>query len=137
MQEIAGLTVGAFLARRTARLDPRLLRVAVLAQVADLVTFAFVFGHAGLGERNPLAQVVVQASKGMFGSTTNEQMFVVNSLSFAVMFGLKLALIAFLIWVAPRLRQYKRTVLLVATVAGIAGALSNVVSLPLFMGPGG
>jgi hypothetical protein len=137
MQEIAGLTVGAFLARRTSRLDSRLLRAAVLAQAADLVTFAFIFGHAGQGERNPLAQVVVQAAKGIFGSTTNEQMFVVNSLSFFVMFGLKLALIAFLMWVAPRLRQYQRTVLLVATAAGIVGALSNFVSLPLFMGPGG
>jgi hypothetical protein len=137
MQEIAGLTVGAFLARRTSRLDSRLLRLAVLAQAADLVTFAFVFGHAGQGERNPLAVVVVQVAKSIFGSTTNEQMFFVNSLSFFAMFGLKLALIVFLIWVAPRLRQYQRTVLLVAIAAGIVGAVSNFVSLPLFVGPGG
>jgi hypothetical protein len=64
-------------------------------------------------------------------------MFVVNSLSFFVMFGLKLALIAFLIWVAPRLRQYQRPVLFLATAAGIVGAASNFLSLPLFMGPGG
>jgi hypothetical protein len=136
MQEIAGLTVGAVLARRTAKLEPQLLRVAVIAQVADLVSFAFIFGHAGQGERNPLAQVVVQAAKGIFGSSTNDQMFLVNSLSFFVMFGLQLALIAFLIWVAPRLRQYQRLVLLLATAAGIVGAVSNFLSLPLFMGPG-
>jgi hypothetical protein len=137
MQEIAGLTVGAFLARRTSRLDPQLLRFAVLAQAADLVTFAFIFGSAGQGERNPLAVVVVQAAKAIFGSRTNEQMFYVNSLSFLVMFGLKLALIIFLIWVAPRLRRYQRTVLLLATAAGIVGAVSNFASLPLFIGPGG
>jgi hypothetical protein len=137
MQELAGLTLGAIVARRTARLDPRLLRLAVFAQVADLVTFALIFGHAGQGERNPLAQVVVQAAKGIFGSATNDQMFVVNSLSFFVMFGLKLALIAFLIWVAPRLRQYQRPVLFLATAAGVVGAVSNFLSLPLFMGPGG
>jgi hypothetical protein len=137
MQEIAGLTVGAFLARRTSRLGPRLLRAAVFAQTADLVTFAFIFGHAGQGERNPLAQVIVQAAKAVFGSATNEQMFVVNSLSFLVMFGLKVGLIAFLIWAAPRLGKYQQLVLLVATAAGILGALSNFVSLPTFIGPGG
>lgn len=137
MQEIAGLTMGAVLVRRVSRLDVPLLRAAILAQTADLVTFAFIFQNGGLGERNPISHLIIGAAKSIFGSATNEQMFVVNSLSFIAMIGLKLALIAFLVWVAPRLRQYQRLVLILATVVGIVGAVTNLLSLPLFIGPGG
>jgi hypothetical protein len=137
MQEIAGLTLGAVLVRRVSRLNLPLLRAAMLAQTADLVTFAFIFQNGGAGERNPIAHLIVGAAKGIFGSTTNEQMFVVNSLSFFAIIGLKLALIAFLVWVTPRLRQYQRPVLFMATAVGVVGAVTNLLSLPLFVGPGG
>lgn len=137
MQEIAGLTLGAVLVRRVSRLDVPLLRAAILAQTADLVTFAFIFQNGGLGERNPISQFIVGTAKSIFGSTTNEQMFLVNSLSFFAMVGLKLALIAFLVWVTPRLRHYQRPVLFMAMAVGVVGAVTNLLSLPLFVGPGG
>jgi hypothetical protein len=52
------------------------------------------------------------------------------------MVGLKVGLIAFLVWLAPRLQRYQRPVLVLATAAGILGALSNLISLPIFVGPG-
>lgn len=91
---------------------------------------------AGQGERNPIAHLIVQTAKSFIGSATNEQMFVVNWLSVLAMVGLKVGLIAFLVWIAPRLRQYQRPVLLLATAVGIVGALSNFIVLPMFMGSG-
>ena len=137
MQEIAGVTIGALVVRRIHKLDAPLLRAAILAQTADLVTFAFIFQNGGLGERNPISHLIVGAAKAVFGSSTNEQMFVVNSLSFFAMVGLKLGLIAFLVWATPRLRQYQRLVLFMATAVGVVGAVANLLSLPLFVGPGG
>jgi hypothetical protein len=129
MQEIAGVALGVVLIRRVSRFDSTLLRTAILAQAADLVSFAFIFQNGGLGERNPIAHLIVGTAKGVFGSTTNEQMFVVNSLSFFAMIGLKLGLITFLVWVAPRLRQYRQAVLLLATAVGILGATANLLAL--------
>jgi hypothetical protein len=133
--EITGLTVGAVMLR-TSRSTPPILKAAILAQTADLVTFTFIFANAGQGERNPLAHLIVRAAKGIIGSATNDQIFLVNWLSVLVMVGLKLGLIAFLVWASPRLGRYQRPVLLAATAAGIAGALFNVISLPIFVGPG-
>ena len=50
--------------------------------------------------------------------------------------GIKLGLILYLVWAAPVLGRYRQPVLLVATAAGVVGALSNFVALPLFPGPG-
>lgn len=120
---------------RMARSRPPLLRAAILAQTADLVTFTFVFANSA-HEHNPLGSLVLQAVKSLIGSSTNDQMFLVNWLSVLVMVGLKVGLIAFLVWVAPRLRRYQQPVLVVATAAGIVGAASNLIALPLFMGSG-
>lgn len=129
MHEITGLTVGAVLVRMS-RQQPPLLRAAVVAQTADLVTFTFVFANS-FQEHNPLANLVLQTAKNLIGSETNEQMFWVNWLSVLVMVGVKLGLIAFLVWATPRLGRYQRGVLLLATAAGIVGALSNFISLPI------
>lgn len=116
---------------RLSRSNPPLLRAAILAQTADLVTFTFVFANSAR-EYNPLGNLVLQIAKSLIGSGTNDQMFVVNWLSVVVMVGLKLGLIAFLVWVAPRLGRYQRPVLFIATAAGIVGAPSNFISLPIF-----
>ena len=134
---MAGLALGTVIFRRASKLDPALLRWAVIAQLADLVTFAFIFGHAGQGERNPLARFVVDAAKNLFGSATNDQMFVVNTFSFAAMIALKLALIGFVIWVSARVGRYRSAVLMVAIAAGLIGAVFNFLALPLFLPPGG
>jgi hypothetical protein len=47
-----------------------------------------------------------------------------------ILFMLKVALIVFLIRVAPHLGRYRRPVLVVATVVGMLGALSNVLAFP-------
>lgn len=112
-----------------------LLRAAILAQAADLVTFTFVFANSS-HEHNPLANLILQVAKNLIGSTTNDQMFLVNWASVLVMVGLKLGLIVFLIWAAPRFGRYERAVLVIATAAGIVGAISNLISLPIFLGPG-
>jgi hypothetical protein len=135
VQEIAGLALGTVIARRATRLDPAILRWAVLAQLADLVTFAFIFGHAGQGERNPIARFLVDAAKMLFGSATNDQMFAVNTVTFAAMIALKLALIGFVVWVSARVGRYRNAVLMVAIAAGLIGAVSNFLALPLFMPP--
>jgi hypothetical protein len=133
--EITGMTVGAVMLRMS-RSTPPVLKAAILAQTADLVTFTFIFANAGQGERNPVAHLIVQAAKGLIGSATNDQMFWVNWLSVLVMVGLKLGLIGFLVWAAPRLHRSRRPVLLVATAAGIVGAVSNFLSLLISLGPG-
>lgn len=134
MHEITGLTVGAVIVQLS-RPKPPLLRAAILAQAADLVTFTFVFANSA-HEYNPLANIVLSVIKSLIGSATNDQMFWVNWLSVLIMVGLKLGLIAFLVWAAPRLGRYERLVLVVATAVGIIGAASNLISMPIFLGPG-
>jgi hypothetical protein len=61
--------------------QPRLRpSTAILAQTADLVTFAFVFANSS-HELNPLGNLVLQVMKNLIGSATNDQMFFVNWLS--------------------------------------------------------
>lgn len=119
MIEIAGATYGAVLVRHfwTA---PRLLRAAVFAEVADVVTFVWA-GRAG-EDRNPLANVIHQAFSSVTPDTSPELAAWLTAL---VVIGLKTGLIFYLVWAAPRLRQYERPVLLVAIAAGLVGALSN------------
>jgi hypothetical protein len=45
--------------------------------------------------------------------------------------GRELGLIVFLVWASPCLGRYQRPVLLAAAAAGIVGALSNLISLPI------
>jgi hypothetical protein len=77
----------------------------------------------------------VDAAKMLFGSATNDQMFAVNTVSFAAMIALKLALIGFVVWVSARVGRYRNAVLMVAIAAGLIGAVSNFLALPLFMPP--
>lgn len=129
MHEITGLTVGAVLVRLSRSWAP-LLRAAILAQAFDLVTFTFVFANSA-HEHNPIANLVLETAKSPIGTNTNDQMFFVNWTSVLVMVALKLGLIAFLVWAAPRFGRYQGLVLVVAIVIGIVGGISNVISLPI------
>ena len=116
--ELAGLAVGV-VAWRLAATPSRLLRAAVLAQAADLVTFAFVW-QGGQGERNPMARVVLDAIHAVLGPGWGVLA------AAAVLLLLKLALIVYLVRVAPYLGRYRAAVLVVAMAAGLVGAASNV-----------
>ena len=132
MVEIAGLTIGAVTARMSSALPP-LLRAAVLAQLADLVTLAFIW-RSGNAERNPLGQVAMDFSLWLLGSGGvghDDWGYVAVLVAAVLMFALKLALIAFLIRVEPHLGRYRRAVLVVAIGVGILGAVSNVLAFPI------
>ena len=118
--EAAGLAVGA-VAWRVAATRPPLLRTAVLAQAADLVTFAFVWRGGG-GERNPLAVAVLEAAHTFLGPGWG----ILAAAAFLLL--LKLTLILYLLQVAPYLGRYRGAVLVVATAAGLVGTTSNVLS---------
>lgn len=130
MHEITGLTVGAVMLRLS-RPRPPLLRAAILGQTFDLVTFTFVFANSA-HEHNPIANAVLETFKRLIGSSTNDQMFFVNWFSVLVMVAVKIGLIAFIAWGAPRLGRYERPVLVVAAVAGVVGGISNLTSLAIF-----
>ena len=121
--EIAGLTV-AMGALRFAPAHPRLLRMAVLAQAADLGTFGFVW-RSGQGEQNPLGRWAMDAllAHGRAGGTWEAAAAAALILILA-----KLALIGFLIWVTPHLGRYRRVVLVAGTVVGCVGAATNVLA---------
>jgi hypothetical protein len=132
MLEITGLISGA-VAVRLARAQPsRLLRAAILAQSADLVLFAFIWQNSLAAEQNPLANLVHVSVQSMIGPDSGLAPFV----SILVLIGIKLGLILYLAWAAPVLGRYRQPVLLVAAAAGVVGALSNFIALPLFQGPG-
>lgn len=127
MVEIAGLIIGAF-AVRLASARPPLLRAAVLAQAADLATFGFAW-QWGYGERNPLGRLAADSMRGLFPPNfTYEAVFTAA----LILMLAKLALIWYLIRMAPHLNRYRRAVLAVATAVGIVGAASNVVAFPIF-----
>jgi hypothetical protein len=119
MIEIGGAVYGAVLVRRFWTLPP-LLRAAVFAQVADVVTFVWA-GRPG-EDRNPLANLIHQGFSGLTSDTSSELGAWLTAL---VVIGLKTGLIFYLVWAAPKLRQYQRPVLIVALAAGLIGALSN------------
>ncbi len=119
MIEVAGAVYGAVLVRRFWSVSP-LLRAAVFAQVADVVTFVWA-GRAG-EDRNPLANLIHQGFSGLASDSSPELGAWLTAL---VVIGLKTGLILYLVWAAPRLRQYRRPVLIVALAAGVIGALSN------------
>ena len=119
--ELVGLAVGA-LAWRLAATRSVLLRAAVLAQAADLVTFAFVW-RGGSGERNPLALAALDAARAVLPPGWGE----LAAAAFLLL--LKLALIVYLVRVAPFLGRYRVAVLIIATAVGLLGAASNVVGI--------
>jgi hypothetical protein len=117
--EIAGAIYGAVLVRHFWTLPP-LLRAAVFAQIADVVSF--VWAGRPAEDRNPLANLIHQAFSGVTSDTSSE---LGHWLTALVVIGLKTGLIFYLVWAAPKLRQYQRTVLVLAIAAGLIGALSN------------
>ena len=132
MVEISGLTIGAVTARLASAYPP-LLRAAVMAQIADLVTFAFIW-RSGDGERNPLGRLAMDFSLDLFGSRGygyDDGGYPAVILAGLSLLLLKVALIVFLIRVAPYLGRYRRTVLVVAVALGTLGAISNVLAFPI------
>jgi hypothetical protein len=119
--ELAGLAVGA-VAWRLAATRSVLLRAAVLAQTTDLVTFAFVW-RGGSGERNTLAVAALEAAQAVLPPEW------AGLAAAALLLLLKLALIVYLVRVAPLLDRYRGVVLIIATAAGLVGATTNVVGV--------
>ena len=126
---LTGLIAGALLVRRYRTL-PLLMRAAVFAQIADFVTFAIVW-NGFQEERNPLANLILQTVIELSGDVGDLSAW----LAALLLIGLKYALIAYLVWAAPILGRYRRPVLLLATVAGVIGAVSNFRLFGIFIGP--
>jgi hypothetical protein len=126
--EIAALTAAT--GALTLAMDgPRLLRAAVLAQVADLGTFGTVW-QLGAGERNPLGRWIMEA---LFagGSSEGRWPWEAAAVTGVILILAKLGLIGLLIKATPHLGQYGRAVLLAATLAGTVGATANVLTIRL------
>ncbi len=130
MITVLGVLVGIYLAH-VAGSRERWLRAAVLAQTADLVTFAVVWEDPQ-GELNPIGGLARSAFLALLtpamGSGADGAAVVAASV---LMMGLKLGLIAFLLRVAPYLGRYRLVVLVVGVAAGAIGCISNVVALPI------
>jgi hypothetical protein len=126
---VVGIVIGIYLAH-VAGPRERWLRAAVLAQAADLLTFAAVWEHAQ-GELNPLGGLAMSAFLAAFapamGSAADGAAVLASSV---LMMALKLGLIGFLVRTAPYLGRYRRVVLGVAVAAGTLGCASNVVAYP-------
>ena len=129
MITVVGIGLGIFLAF-VAGPRERWLRLAVLAQAADLVTFAVVWEHAQ-GEVNPLGGLArsafLEALTPVMGSGADGAAVVAASV---LLMGLKLGLIGFLLRTAPYLGRYRQVVLAVAMFAGTLGCISNVIAHP-------
>lgn len=119
MIEVAGSIAGAVLVRRFWRVPP-LVRAAVFAQVADVVTFAI--ARRAAEDHNPLVNLIYQTITGL---TAGIYPVIGEWLTALAFMGMKTALIAYLVWAAPKLGRYRDPVLLIATVAGVIGAISN------------
>ena len=129
MITVLGICVGIYLAH-VAGPRERWLRLAVLAQTADLVTFAVVWEHAQ-GELNPLGGLArsafLAALTPVMGSGADGAAVLAASV---LLMGLKLGLIGFLLRAVPYLGRYRPLVLVVAASAGAIGCLSNVIAHP-------
>jgi hypothetical protein len=119
---VAGVLIGIALARLAGRRE-WWLRAALLGQAADLVTFTTIWEY-GLGEKNPLALLVLDLSRQAFGPGTAAADYIAT----IVLAGLKLGLIAYLLFVERYLGRYRRPVLFVGAVAGVIGTVSNVLA---------
>jgi hypothetical protein len=122
MITVAGIIVGIALARISGR-GTAWLRAAILAQAADLVTFAAVWEHSQ-GELNPIGKLVKDLSHLVFGRDSGAAV----PIAAVVLILLKLGLIAYLIRAEPYLGRYRRAILGVATVTGLLGAGSNILA---------
>jgi hypothetical protein len=100
---------------------PQLVAYAALAETADLVTFLFSW-QEGAGERNPLGGWLIGWSQSAFPNTGS---FPFGAAGVALVLA-KVALVAGLVWLAPRLGGYRAWVLELAIAVGLVGALSNV-----------
>lgn len=127
MVELTGLSLGAIVYRRTRFLEPRLLRVAILAQVADVVALSLVWVN-GFNEMNPFARLAIELI-GPLERVIGEQL--TFTLALLVVAALKLGLVRYLVWATPRLRRYATPVLLLAICAGLFGTLSNLSALTI------
>lgn len=129
MITVLGTFIGIFLARLAGPRE-RWLRAAMLAQTADLVTFAVNWEH-GQGELNPLGGLARSAFLAAFtpalGGGAHDAAVLATSV---VLMGLKLGLIGFILWAAPRLGTYRQLVLVLAAAAGTLGSASNVIAYP-------
>ena len=128
MITVAGIVVGIYLARYAGQRE-RWLRAVILAQAADLVTFAAIWENGQLlGERNPLAGLAMSAFLGLMGPAVRDigDGPAVMAAS-ALLMGLKVGLIWYVQRIEPILGRYRRPVLAVALAAGAVGAVSNVV----------
>lgn len=133
MLETTGLIVGAIGYRRM-RSRSRLLRAALLAQLADLVSLAFVWDNSLAAEHNPIANIVlslVLPYQEVLGRT------LAATLGWLAIAAMKTALMLYLDWAAPRLGRYRRVVLIVALAVGLLGAFSNVGAFAIWQGPSG
>jgi hypothetical protein len=99
------------------------LRAALLGQAADLVTFTTMWEY-GLGEQNPLALLVLDVSREAFGRWSGVAEYVAT----IVLVGLKLGLLAYLLFAERYLGRYRRPVLFVGAAAGVIGTVSNVLA---------
>jgi hypothetical protein len=97
------------------------LRAALLAQIADYVTLSFVLAHYA-AENNLVARLVLQAVSPLESAVGHQAVLWFALLGLAA---IKLGLIAYLDWAAPRLGRYCRAVLWIAIVSGLLGAASN------------
>lgn len=124
MITVAGAIVGIALTRFAGQREAW-LRAAILAQIADLVTFAAVWEH-NHGELNPIGLLVRDASNLVFGEYSGAGTWI----AWLVLSALKLGLLAFLTRVDPLLGRYRRLVMAVGIAAGTLGAASNVIAYP-------
>lgn len=98
----------------------------MLAQIADLVTFATVWEHSQ-GELNPLGALVRDGALLILGP---EHVGPAAAIAAIVLATLKMGLIAFLVRFGDDFGRYRWVVMAVAVVAGAVGATSNVVAYP-------
>jgi len=84
--------------------------------------FGFVW-QSGLGEQNPLGRWMIEGLLALGPANATWEAAAAAGL---ILILAKLALIGFLIWVTPHLGRYGRVVLVAGTVAGCAGAATNV-----------
>jgi hypothetical protein len=122
---VAGVLLGIALVRLAGPREPW-LRAAMLAQVADLVTFATVWEHSG-GELNPLGGLVRDSALLAMGVGHDDLAAALAAIVLAV---LKIGLIAFLVRFAADFGRFRSVVMALASVAGTIGATSNVIAYP-------
>jgi hypothetical protein len=121
----AGLTAGAVILRLAVAHTGQ-LRLALVAQAADLLTFVFAWQDGG-AEHNPLAGWAVDAARG---ALSPDAAWLAVLLAGLLLILLKVGLAVLLVVIAPYLGRYRTLVLTIAIGAGLIGAASNLLALP-------